>query len=79
MDFERGFWFELGKCMWRKHRSVYQDHLRYVRNDTVKSFHVRILRYAERVREMHYSENYSPPPAMKSEGYELDHWKVCDQ
>ena len=23
VDFERKLWFKLGKCMWRKHRSVY--------------------------------------------------------
>ena len=53
VDFEKELWFELDKCMWRKHQSVYQDHLKYVRNDMVKPSRVRILCYAERVREMH--------------------------
>ena len=44
VDFERELWFELVKCMWRKHRSVYQYHMKYVRNDTVKPFKVKILR-----------------------------------
>ena len=39
--------------MWRKHQSVYQDNMKYVRNDIVKPFRVKILRYAKRVREMH--------------------------
>ena len=31
VNFERELWFELGKCIWRKHRSVYQDHMKYGR------------------------------------------------
>ena len=26
-NFEKDIWFNLGNCMWRKHQSVYQDHL----------------------------------------------------
>ena len=44
VDFEKELWFELGKCMWRKHQIVYQDHLKYVCNDIVKPFRVLILR-----------------------------------
>ena len=51
--FEMELWFELGKCMWRKHWSVYQDHMKYVQNDIVKPFKVKILHYAERMRGMH--------------------------
>ena len=53
VDFERELWFELGKCMWRNQRIVYQDHMKYVRNDIVKHSKVKILRYAERVHDMH--------------------------
>ena len=38
INFERYFWFELGNCIWRKHRSVYQDHMEYFCNDIVKPF-----------------------------------------
>ena len=48
--FDRQLWLELGKCMWRKHRSVYQYHMKFVRNDIVKPFKVKILRYTERFR-----------------------------
>ena len=27
VNFEKDIWFNLGNCMWRKHQSVYQDHL----------------------------------------------------
>ena len=50
IDFERELCFELGKCMWRKHWSVYQDHMKYVRNYIVKPFKVKILFYANLVR-----------------------------
>ena len=28
VNFKRDLWFELGKFMWKKHRSVYQDQLK---------------------------------------------------
>ena len=51
--------------MWRKHRSVYQYHIKYVHNDIVKPFKVKILRYAERMRDIHDLAKYLPPPSMK--------------
>ena len=39
VGFDKEIWFELKKCMWRKHRSIYQDHLKYVCNDILKPFH----------------------------------------
>ena len=53
LDFNRELWLELGQCMWRKHWSVYQDHMKYDRNDVVKPFKVKVLHYAKRVRDMH--------------------------
>ena len=50
VEFERILWFELGRCMWRKHHIFYQDHMKYVRNDILKPFKVKFLRYADRVR-----------------------------
>ena len=38
INFEDELWFELAKCMWRKHRSVLQDHVKYIHNDIVKPF-----------------------------------------
>ena len=39
--------------MWRKHQSIYQDHMKYIHNDILKPFQVKIIHYAKRVREMH--------------------------
>ena len=67
INFKRELWFELVKCMGRKPRSVYQDHIKYIRNDIVKPFHVKILRYSERIGEMHDLAKYLPPPSIKGE------------
>ena len=53
VNFKRELCFELGKCMWRKHHSVFQEHLKYICDDIVKLFRVGILCYAERVQDMH--------------------------
>ena len=79
IDFERELWLELGKCMWRKYQSVYQDHMKYVCNDIVKPFKFKILCYAKRVRDMHDLAQYLPPPSMKNESDEADNWDVRNQ
>ena len=65
--------------MWRKHQSVYQDHLRYIRNDIVNPLRVKIIRYAKRVREMHYLAKYLPPPSMKGDSAKADNCIVYNQ
>ena len=53
INFEKDTWFKLGKSMWKKHQSFFQDHIKYIHNNIVKPFRVVILQYDERVREMH--------------------------
>ena len=53
VNFESYLWFELWKYMCRKHQGIYQDHIKYIFNDIVKPFKVKILRYAKRVKDMH--------------------------
>ena len=77
-DFERELWFESGKCMWRKHRSVYQDHMNYICNDIAKAFKVKILRYSKRGRNMHDLSKYLPPPSTKGKSAEADYFD-CPQ
>ena len=79
VDFVSELWFELGKCMWRKHFSVYQDHMKYVYNDIVKPFKVKIILYAKRVRKMYDLAQYPPLPSTKGESLEADHWTVRNQ
>ena len=65
--------------MWRKHHSVFQDHIKYIRHDIVKPFRVRINCYAKCVQEMHDPEKYLPPPLMKSESFDKAIWKVYNK
>ena len=76
VDFDREIWFELGKCMWRNNRRVYQDHMEYICNDIVKPLKVKILRYTERVRDMHELAKYFSPPSIKGNIAEADNWNV---
>ena len=48
--------------MWRKHRSVFYDHVKYIHNDIAKPFRLGIIQYAEYIREMHDIAKYLPPP-----------------
>ena len=79
IDFERDLWFELGKCMWRKHRSIYQDNMKYICNSIVNPFKVKILRYAEHVRDIHDLAKYILPPLRKVKSAEADNLTVCNQ
>ena len=78
-NFEKDICFELGKWMCRKHWSVYQDHLEYICNGSVKPFRVGILCYFNWVREMHDLAKYLSPPSMRGVSYDADNWKVRDQ
>ena len=71
-------WFELGKSMLRNHLSVFQDDLKYIRNDILNPFHVRIIHYSERVGCMHDLANHLHSPLMKGESFEAYNWKFRD-
>ena len=62
--------------MWKKHRILFQDHVKYINNDIVKPFRVGIFRYVERVQEMHDLAKYLPPSSIKVKNYESDNWEV---
>ena len=65
--------------MWRKHRIVYQNVVKYVCNDIFKPFIVKIIRYAERVHDMHDLAKYLPPTSMKGESTMADNWNVRNE
>ena len=62
-----------------EHQSVYQDHLKYIRNDILKPSCVEIIRYTKRAMDMHKLAKYLPPPSMKGRNYEASNWKFRDQ
>ena len=41
--FDKDLWFELGNIIWRKNRSIFKDHVKYIHYDIVKTFRVGIL------------------------------------
>ena len=61
-DFEEELWFDLGKSMLRKHRSVFEDHAKYIRNGILKTYMVGIHQCAEKVREIHDLAKFLTPP-----------------
>ena len=36
-EFDKEFWFGLGKSMWRKHRITFADHVKYIHNNIVNN------------------------------------------
>ena len=79
VNFEKGFWLELVKYMWRNQRILFQDHLKYICNVIVKQFRLGIIHYAERVQDLHDLSNYLPPPSMKGDILKADSWKLLDK
>ena len=79
VNFDRELWFELEKCMWRKHFSVQQDHMKCICNDVVKLCKIKILFYADRMCDMNDLAKHVPPPSMKGESAEADIWTVRNQ
>ena len=53
--------------------------MKYVCDDIVKPFKVKILRSSERMHETHDLAKYLPPPSMKGESAKADNWTVCNQ
>ena len=72
--FEKELWFKLGNSMWRKHQKTFQDHVKYIHNDIVKSFRVGILQYADCIFKMHELAKYLPPPLTKGRYYNQVDW-----
>ena len=79
VEFENNSWFEFGKFMWRKHCSIFQDHLKYLHTDIVKPFRVGICRYAKRVQDVHNLAKHLPPPSINCDSFEAANCKVRDK
>ena len=77
--FEKELWFELGKSMWMKHRSLFQDHVKYIHNDIVNPLRSGILQDAEHISEMHDIAKFLPPPPKKGDEYDQSDWTICEK
>ena len=62
--------------MWKRHRRIYQDHIKYIHNDISKPFRVSILQYDERGCKMHEQVKYFPPRLIKGGGFKSAYWDV---
>ena len=69
----------MGKIIWKKHQSVFQDHIKYICNDIVKPFRSVILHNSERFQEMHDLSKYLSTPLMKGDIHNSDNWDVCNK
>ena len=59
--FEQELWFKIGMNTWKKYRSSFQDHMKYIKN-IQKPFRVSTIQYYEQFREMNDLSKYPPPP-----------------
>ena len=66
----------MGKSMWQKHRSVFQDHVKYIHNNIIKAFRIIILQYDESVLEMNDISKYFIPPYRKVYMLYQIYWRV---
>ena len=55
-------WFMLGRYLWGKIFSLFDEHIIYVKNDIQNLYKMVILKYDELVREMFEMANFLPPP-----------------
>ena len=53
--------------------------MKYICNEIVKPFKVKILRYDERVCDMHDLSKYLPPRLMKRKSVMSDNWNACNK
>ena len=56
---------------------MFQYHANHIHNEIVKTFRAVILKYAERIREMHYLDMYLPTPLMKEGESNQAAWDFC--
>ena len=52
--------------MWKNHRSVFNEHIIYVKNDIQKPFKMVVTEYSERVRESFGLARYLSTPIRKN-------------
>ena len=62
VDLDCALCLMLDRYMWKKHRSVFDEHIIYVNNDTHNPYKMGIFKYAGCVREMFELAKYLPPP-----------------
>mmetsp|Transcript_17197 Transcript_17197/g.32552 ORF Transcript_17197/g.32552 Transcript_17197/m.32552 type:complete len:470 (+) Transcript_17197:1371-2780(+) len=77
--YEAYVWFEYGRMMWNRHRTVFEEHIRYIENKIIKPFDMLIRDFYDRVNEMYSYAYYIQPPSMNNQlWYEAD-WNALGE
>ena len=72
--YEAYVWFETGKMMWNRHRTVFEEHIRYIENKIIKPFDMVIRDFYDRVNEMYSYTYYIQPPSMNQQVWYEANW-----
>ena len=78
-EIKQDLWFQLGKLMWRKYLSVFNQNINYNNNDIHNPYKAVILQYAEREREMNGLYYFLTPLVNKGEDYCEAYWVVREK
>ena len=65
--------------MWRNHKYVIQDHVKYMHNYIVKNLRVVNHHYAESFCDIHGTAKYMPPALKEGDEYDQTNWTVSDK
>ena len=68
--FYQSLWFDIGKDICNKYCSVFNDLIKYVNNDIIKSFKIIILKYSGCLHESFYHEIFLSNTIKKSEEFD---------
>ena len=66
----------LGRYLWEKIFSLFDEHIIYVKNDIQNLYKMVILKYDELVREMFEMANFLPPPISNNCQYHNTAWDI---
>eukprot|EP00557_Chaetoceros_sp_GSL56_P012168 CAMPEP_0176484630 /NCGR_PEP_ID=MMETSP0200_2-20121128/4560_1 /TAXON_ID=947934 /ORGANISM="Chaetoceros sp., Strain GSL56" /LENGTH=472 /DNA_ID=CAMNT_0017881123 /DNA_START=218 /DNA_END=1637 /DNA_ORIENTATION=- len=76
-SYETYVWFEMGKLMWTRHRTVLDEHIRYLENKIIKPYDMAIRDFYDRVIEMYSYTYYIQPPSMNNQAWYEAKWSAC--
>ena len=76
--FEKDIWLKLEKSMLQKHRSTFQNNVKYIHNYIVKPFRVIILHYSKSTHKIHELYKQLHIPFKEGKMYNPYNQRVCD-
>ena len=74
-EFQKYLRLNGGKCTWKKHWYAFQDHVKYINNNIVKPFRVKILQQDKFVCEMHDLSKYLTLSSNKGDIFDKAYWR----